>query len=197
MREYDLAHTITWDTTNTCTQPQTIPTALRIIDHYNLRLRDDVPLVLALRAWPDRAIKNYYSRNCLTFPAHEQLVDLLRNAERAVIRTNVVAFLNDTNHTTQELQTELTKIALDASMATQARLTAIQILTKHIPAKEALQKLRNDSEPQLSSHALIALAKQGDIATIMEALAVQTTDDQLKAGEVEFPLRVPRIDCLH
>ena len=70
---FDLARSITWESTNQWRHPRGLEPLLNVTDVYRLRLSDDVPVVLALRSWPYAAITSYYRRCGLSQAAVEQL----------------------------------------------------------------------------------------------------------------------------
>jgi hypothetical protein len=100
----DLANSIRWVDEHTWTRPHWLDMILEIIDYYTLRLQNDVPLVLALRAWPETAIIRYFQRLGFTPSATSQL-EQLRGDPRAntSVTRNVLNFIDATNCSTARL----------------------------------------------------------------------------------------------
>jgi hypothetical protein len=185
----DLARSITWHTENTWTQPRGLNPLLDMTDYYNLAIANDVPVVLALRAWPHKAISNYYRRVGLTTAAQEQLEELLRQAENN-ITSHAISFLRDTGYDTPAIRELLKHIALDTAKPPQLRIDATERLTSLEQATDTLLTLMRDQVTAIRDHAFRHLVKAQHQATIRQALAT-LTDDALRAGEVQIPNSTP------
>ena len=187
---FDLAHSITYESDNRWTHPRGLPPLLKLIDYYNLRLVNDIPMVLALRSWAETAIINYYRREGLTPAAQEQLTSLIRNAENDNITSHVITFLRQTGYNAPTITEQIARIALDTTSASQLRVEAIECLAADDPATATLVTLSNDQELSVRDHAFRHLIKRQHQATICRALAT-LSDDDLRAAEVPFPGSTP------
>ncbi|MBL8233257.1 MAG: hypothetical protein JNL98_32465 [Bryobacterales bacterium] len=187
---FDLAHAITWLGDNQWTCPKGLNPLLNLTDYYNLRLKNDAPIVLALRSWPDQAIINYYRREGLSPAAQEHLADLLRTAENHNITSHVLSFLRQTGCDSPAIREPLTQIALDNNRQPRLRIDATERLASVEPATDTFLILAANEEPTIRDHAFRHLVKQQHRETIQRALAT-LTDDALRAGEVQIPDSTP------
>jgi hypothetical protein len=187
---FDLAHSITWQAEHTWTHPRGLKPLLNLTDYYNLQLTTDVPIVLALRSWTDKAISNYYRREGLTPAAQEQLTSLLRGTENDNITSHVLSFLRETGYDAPPIREALTHIALDTARSSGLRRESIERLASVDTATGTLLILATDRDPAIRDHAFRHLVRQQHQATIRPALA-RLTDDDLRAAEVPFPRDSP------
>jgi len=189
LQQFDLATSITWIDQHQWSRPCGLEPLLNLIEHYNLLLANDVPIVLALRSWPDNAITNYYRRNGLSVQAHQQLIMLLQTAENENIVRNVLTFLREAKYDTSPMRDALRNIGLDATRSAQLRIDAIDRLTND-DALQILPGLLNDPEDTVRSHAMHALVTLQHRPTISRALA-NLTDDEVREADVAVPYNTP------
>lgn len=181
---FDLAHSIRWETANQRRHPRGLEPLLNVADVYQLRLTNDVPVVLALRSWPYPAIANYYRRYGLSEAAVEQLGRLLDPAENDNVASNVFSFLRTTNHDDPGLRAQLARVALDTTRTPQVRLGATECLARHDTA--TLLILATDHDESIRRQAGRYLITQQHQSTIHDALTT-ITDADLQTAEVPFP----------
>ena len=184
--QFDLAHSVTWQSENTWTHPRGLEQLLKLTDVYSLHLTNDVPVVLALRSWPDRAISNYYRREGFSAAAQGQLTNLLDAAEHDSITRNVLGFLRETSLTTASLNDALTRIAIEATRNSGLRSDALERLASVEDATDTLVTLWTDPDPAIRERAFRHLVKRQHRATISRALAT-LGDADLRAGEAPIP----------
>jgi hypothetical protein len=182
----DLAHSVIWQGDNTWTHPGALGPLLKLTDYYNLALANDVPIVLALRSWPDEEIANYQRKHGLSTDAHALLVDLLRGVENEKITTHAFTFLRQTGYDSPDIRDTLATIAIDTTQPAMLRREAVERLASIAPNHDAFPTLANDQEPRIKEEAFQHLVKQQHQATIRRALAL-LTDDDLCNGEVPMP----------
>jgi len=182
--EFDLAHSITWESPNQWRHPRGLEPLLNVADVYQLRLTDDVPVVLALRSWPYPAIANYYRRYGLSHAAAEQLARLLDPAENDNVASHVFGFLRTTGHDDPGVRAKLARVALDTTRTPQVRLGAMGCLARNDTA--TLLILATDQDESLRGQAVRHLIEQQHQPTIHNALTI-ITDAVLQGAEVPFP----------
>ena len=180
--QFDLARSITWQAENQWTHPRGLQQLLQLTDTYALHLMHDVPIVLALRSWPDKAISNYCRREGISEPAVEQLINLLTTREHDSITRNVLALLRETSISTPAINDAVRRIALDKTRNHGLRTDAIERLVAVPTETDTLLTLARDHHPTIRDQAFRHLIKRQHRATISRALAT-LTDDQLSEGE--------------
>lgn len=183
----DLAHSVTWQSENTWTHPPALGPLLALTDYYNLTLANDVPVILALRSWPDEEIANYYRKHGLSPDAQTALADLLRTTENDNITRHVITFLRQTEYHSPAVRDALITIATDTTRP-RLRSEAIERLASIATDDETFLALANDHEPAIREQAFRHLVKQQHEPTIRRTLAT-LTDDDLRSGEVPIPDR--------
>jgi hypothetical protein len=144
LASYDLATTIIWTAENQWTHPWGLNPLLHLTDYYNLHLANDVPIVLALRSWPDDAISKYYQREGFTLAAQDQLAELLRNPGNNNITNNVLSFLRQASYDAPAIREILNQLALDVAKPSQVRTDALERLAGVAPATDTLLTLATD-----------------------------------------------------
>ncbi len=183
---FDLAHSVTWQTENSWTHPRGLQQLLQLTQTYALRLTNDVPIVLALRSWPENTIIGYYRREGLSAAALDQITNLLLNGENDNITRHALTFLRETNISTPPIDDAVTRIALDPARTLGLRTEAVERLAAQPAATQAMNTLANDNDPAMAEKAFRHLIKLQDRATISGALAT-LTDEQLRSGESPVP----------
>jgi hypothetical protein len=184
--QFDLAHSVTWQTENQWTHPRGLEQLLKLTDTYALHLTNDVPIVLALRSWPDNAISNYYRREGLSAPAQEQLTNLLVTIENDNITRHALSFLRETNISTPTINDAVRGIALDTTRNHGLRTDAMEHLATVPTETDTLLALATDHDPGIRDQAFRHLIKRQHRATTSRALAT-LKEDQLRAGEAPIP----------
>ncbi|MGD1095841.1 MAG: hypothetical protein ABSB35_28095 [Bryobacteraceae bacterium] len=185
---FDLATSVQWLSDNQWTHPGGLEPLLSLTDYYNLHLAIDVPIVLALRSWPDAAITNYYRKYGLSPAAQDALANLLSTAEHESITRNILSFLRDTGYDAPALQRTCAIIALDPSRSAALRMDATDRLAPNDDA--TLEALARDPDQSVQHHTFRQLIRHQHRPTISRALAT-LTDDELRAGETPIPESTP------
>ncbi len=187
---FDLARSVTWDSDSSWTHPRGLEPLLNLVDFYTLRLTDDVPIVLALRSWPDKAITNYYRREGFTTAAKATLTTLVATTEHDNIAGHAIGFVRETRDDTLSVRTALTAIALNTARSSRLRNDALEALAQLPTTTPTFVTLATDSDVSLRERAFRHLVKQQHQATIARALNT-LSDEQLRAGEVPIPESSP------
>jgi hypothetical protein len=142
----DLGHSIRWLTDSQWSHPPSLEPLLELTDYYALGLKNDVPIILALRSWPYESISQYYRREGLSDDASKCVASLLQERENDNITSHVLTFLRTTGYNTPAVQQQLINLALDRTRTTQIRHGAMERLDAQEPAVNALQTLATDQE---------------------------------------------------
>jgi len=184
--QFDLAHSVTWQSESQWTHPRGLEQLLELTDTYALHLTNDVPIILALRSWPYNAISNYYRREVLSVPAQEVLTNLLATVEHGNITRHALSFLRETKVSTPAINDAVRGIALDATRTSGLRTDAMEHLANGPAETDTLLTLATDHDATIRDQAFRHLIKRQHRATTSRALAT-LTDDQLRAGEAPIP----------
>lgn len=182
----DLANTIHWQDEHTWTQPRALKPLLLLLDHYSLHLATDVPLVLALNAFPEKAIAKYYRREGISPEARQELAYLLRTAANDSITHNVLQFIREAEYDAPEIREILSVVATDQNRPSQTRIDAIERLVTIEPRNTTIENLATDNDQDVRDHVFRHLVRQQHQPTIRRALAT-LEDDDLRQGEAQFP----------
>ncbi|MGA2113127.1 MAG: hypothetical protein ABSH56_00045 [Bryobacteraceae bacterium] len=186
LTQLDLAHSVQWKSAQEWTQPRELWPLLHLVDYYQLRLVPDVPIALALAAWHDRAISNYYRREGFTPEAQNALIVLLQTATNNNIIQNVLGFIGEAGYKETASRAELTRLAVHTAGSPQVRLAAIEILVSLEADIQTLITLHGDQDPDIRERAFCELVRRQHEPTVRRALATLSEQD-LQNGEVSFP----------
>jgi hypothetical protein len=186
----DLGHSVRWLGDNQWTHPRNLEPLLDLTSYYELRLTNDVPVILALKSWPYESISNYYRREGLTTEAAICVTDLLQERENDNITSHVFTFLRTTGYNTTAVQGQLINLALDTARSSNIRRGAMERLDAQEPALTALRTITADPEESIRAQAIRDLITRHDEAVTAERLSA-LTDDDLRAGDVPFPRDSP------
>ena len=187
-KELDLAREIQWTSDHSWRWPRELQPLLNLTDFYGLRLADDVPIILSLRGWPEKAAINYCRIHGLSTEAQAELANLLNERSNDNITGNVITFLNEASYDTLQIMDLLKQLALDGNRTADLRLRALSRLTTSTSV-DILIRLATDNDRRIATHAFRQLVKHQHQATIRRALAT-LTDEQLQAGEASC-LEIP------
>jgi hypothetical protein len=183
LEKLDFEHSITWLSENQWTHPRELDPLLNLVDFYNLYLPNDVPVILALRSWSDKAISNYCVKNGVSAKAGDELARLLTTREHESITRNVLDFLRATGYLDPKIESVLMAIAVSKRHPAQLRIDAIERLGSSDVISGILLTLADDEDLRVRAHAFLELVKRQNRATVSRALAT-LTDDELRAAEV-------------
>jgi hypothetical protein len=182
---FDLEKNITHSGTS-WTSPTWLHPLLEIVGHYSLQLPDDSTLVLALRAWPESSITEYYQKHGFTEKARGVLKEILaRTTNHPHVTTNLLAFLESARYPCDELLPELKRIAMDGGLESHIRTRAVRLIGIVGDAKGLLEELLATTDDKgVAKTSFVLLVERQDRATIERALAALAADDAaLRAGE--------------
>lgn len=186
----DLGRSITWQSENTWTRPRGLPELLQLVAYYRLHLANDIPIIQALRAWPEKAISDYCRREGLSAAADRELLGLLMTVDNENIVQNVFSFLRSSEYNSPDLRAQLAIVAADPARKPRFRRESIERLCAFDKPTDLLVHLTKDPELSIRDQAFRLLVEQQHQATIRRGLA-KLTDDELRAGEIPFPQSSP------
>jgi hypothetical protein len=182
---FDLEKNITHSGTS-WTSPTWLHPLLEIVGHYSLQLPDDSTLVLALLAWPENSITEYYQKHGFTEKARGVLKQILaRGTNHPHVITNFLAFLESAKYPCDELLPELKRIATDSGLESYMRTRAVGLIGTVGDPKGLLEELRaTTGDSGVARTSFLLLVERQDRATIERALSTLAADDAaLIAGE--------------
>lgn len=185
----DLEHSIARLEGTSWTQPSELSTLLKIIDHYALRIERDDQLVLALRAWPESAISNYFTRYGFSEAARQQFEALIADPnQHPIVVDNLVLFLMRTDYEWPNLQEILLEIAKSTRFQGYVQVNAVEVLGKHNAPDDTLIGLLGSHNRGVKETAFNLLIARQHRATIERELSHLINDSAaLRAGEVPLP----------
>ena len=165
---------------------------LGLIRRYTLLLQDDVPLVHALRAWPERSVVEYYNRVGFSANAIAELERYL--ADRTVAgneQYSFVRFLEATGYWSARVADNLKRIALDDSVSASTRTTAIRALNRDEVPDDVFEELLFSNNPNVHELAFSTLVQRQHRPTIEKELSRLSTDVRfLQSIEQEGPFQL-------
>lgn len=185
LEQLDLATRITWISDNQLTLPNWLQPLLKLTDYYTLQLPNDVPLVLALRAWPESAVSHYAQIHGLSPAAQTALVNLLDDANDN-ITGNALSFLRDAEINDPQITESVQNVVTATQRDPHVRNAAIDLLPIADDTNALLAPLAQDTSELVSAHTFRILIKAQHRPTISKALG-NLKDADLKAAEKPIP----------
>ena len=170
---------------DTWSEPNWLRPLLDIIDAYYIKVSDDLPLILALKAFSYGPINKYFCRETLSKSAENELTVLLNGTHQRIVH-NVLMFLRTTTKMPVPVSNVLPKIALNCGYQWQLRAEAIDLLEGLAASTKTLDALSKDADSRIRDLALKKLVDQQHRPTICRRLA-KLTDEELIQGNVEPP----------
>ena len=190
LERLDLGRNIRWLSDREWQRPNALDVLLELTDFYNLRLANDVPIILALRAWHYKEISVYCRRNGLSPAAQTQLANLLSQDNDNIFQ-NIINFLRESEYNTQPFREILARIALDTTRTRGVRGAAIQCFQINDNAlMPTLRTLADDSDESMRYQAFRRLVTIQERGTIVRGIR-NLTDENLRAAEIPFPNSSP------
>ena len=155
--------------------PGFLSPALNLIRRYALHLPDDIPLVYALRAWPEEALIEYSNRVGFSVEAHAEIEHYLNDQHLAMNElSSFVQFIDNANYWSEGISGNLKRIALDNTLPADIRTTAMRILNRddiHDDIFEHLLKIENSAVKKQAFDILIKRQHRPTIERELIALA--------------------------
>jgi hypothetical protein len=182
---------IQWEGDNRCTIPWLLAGLLILVQHYGLRLADDVPLIRSLDGLRGEAAEVHVRRNGLTPAGELQLQKMIADpALNPSALDTIFHFLRATRLWTDGLASALRDRALSVDRRIQG--AALFTLTDFQQSTDILAGLAAQKAVPMPESLLNELVKRGHRPTIERRLS-QLIDNPtlLAAGEVDFPNSSP------
>lgn len=190
--ELDLNASIIYGSGTSWNEPTELQPLLRIVDHYELRVDPDVPLVWTLKAWSGNTIIDHYKRYGLSEDAAKLLVEFGRSAhDRAMPHENFLAFLEQTDFTWPRFNEDLLRFVRD-SQSGSLGTRALSILIKQGVAADILAECESSPNDSLRETAFLEQVRRQDRSTIAKALAkLMSSEENLRNSDVGPPYDGP------
>lgn len=185
LEQLDLGTRITWVSNNQWTLPNWLDPLLKLTDHYALQLPNDVPLILALRAWPENAISTYARTHGLSQTARTTLIALLNDTNENITR-NALGFLRDAQIDDAEITGLIQHLSTATNRDPYTRIAAVDLLPITATTTTLLSPLTKDPEARVRDHVFRILVKAQHRPTISNAIG-SLKDADLVAAEKPFP----------
>jgi hypothetical protein len=183
--ELDLVHSIQRLEGTSWTQPRELQIILRIIDYYALRVTQDDHLVLALRAWPEPAISNYFNRYGFSEAAQCEFERLISQPDqhRSIV-DNLIWLLQHTKYNSPRIMDELLRIIQSTHVDPYVQVNAVGVLGDRTAPDDVLVDLARSVNPGVKQAAFNLLIERQHRPTIERELAALIQDPvKLRAGE--------------
>lgn len=191
----DCAANVVWHGDNRWTVPANLETVLKIVEHYHLRLQNDLPIIQSLVGWSAGPAADYYSHYGLSDEARAEFERLLGEpATTGGTLTHLLPFLDETDFDSPAMQEALARIAHSQTRTDYLRTRAVSILHKKGAADDRLLEIANNCQPPVSTEALDCLVARQHLPTIRRRLGqLLANDDEIRAGDVDFPEHSPLV----
>jgi hypothetical protein len=190
--QLDLPHRIVWTGDNSWTMPQVLPLLLKLVDHYEIKLADDMPLAESLRASEQDTVVKYFKRYGLSDAALARLEQVASDPATPVgALAGVLEFINRAPvHRPSMLP--ILEAVLVQSQSDRNRRTALQTLVATDEGRGIVAKHLGTLSDDLRITAELTLIEHQHRPTIWRRLNALLSDvSQLDAGNVEFPNETP------
>ena len=189
LMQIDPIRSVRWHTENRLSYNEALPWLLRVIDHYGLRVENDVLLVDSLVACESGPVAEHHRRYGLSQPALEELERILADPTTATgALSNLLAFLGDVEISTTALGTALVSIADREGHPIHIRSWAIRLACSKGVPDDLLAALGSRLEGELNRAVEQGLLERQHRPTIERRIAAVLADDNaMQAGEAPFP----------
>lgn len=182
---------VTWGADHSCTIPWLLYCLLLLVQHYELHLVDDVPLIKSLNSLRGEAAEVHARKFGITSAAQSELEKLISDASlNSSAVDTVLHFIRETRVWTPPIAAALK----DRAMSTDTRVqgTAIFTLCNLPSSTEVLVALASQKGVSVPDAVLDELVKRQHRPTIERRLSQLISNPSLLAsGEVEFPNASP------
>ena len=173
------------------TEPVYLRPALTLIRRYALRLPNDVPLVHAIRSWPEKVIVEYSNRIGFSEEARTEIERYLSDHDLAEDELcSFVQFIEEANYWSQGVPGNLKRIALDNTLPANIRTTAMRMLNREDIQDDIFVHLLEIENSAVQKQAFDILIKRQHRPTIERELnALAGNVPRLKSIEQKFPFQ--------
>jgi len=182
---------VAWGADNSSTIPWLLYCLLLLVQHYELHLVDDVPLIKSLNSLRGEAAEVHARKFGITSAAQAELEKMIKDASlNSSAVDTILHFIRETRVWTAPIAAALQ----DRAMSTDSRVqgTAIFTLCNLPDSTEVLIALASQKSVSVPDAVLDELVKRQHRPTIERRLSQLISDPNLLAsGEIEFPNASP------